>query len=106
MPKFGCELCGTMVEHRRRTPDDEYLACEVCWSEYSASYVPESRYGLCPDCGAPLENWGAASDGDGDIYDEIGCSQCEEIKEKWHATYCRCPECVPYAFDDEDDWGW
>lgn len=51
-------------------------------------------------------NWGAASRGDGDIYDEIGCDRCAEVKDEQHASYCRCADCNPLGFDidDEDDY--
>ena len=55
----------------------------------------EPLYGFCPGCGTPLHNWGAASHGDGDIYDEIGCDVCGEVVNEIHATYCRCAECTP-----------
>lgn len=59
-------------------------------------------YGLCPSCGTPLENWGAASQGDGDIFDEIGCPLCEEVIDEIHADYCQCADCQAwlYAFVD------
>lgn len=75
--ELHCELCGETVAHLQYTDDGAYFACEVCWSQYDAGSL-----GLCPDCGTPLENWGAASDGNGDIYDEIGCPLCEDVKEK------------------------
>jgi hypothetical protein len=53
----------------------------------------DKGYGFCSDCGTPLENWGAASHGDGDIFDEIGCPQCEETKREIHASYCMCEDC-------------
>lgn len=56
-------------------------------------------YGLCPDCGQPLFNWGAASRGDGDIFDEIGCDLCEEVIDEIHAEYCQCEDCHPLAFE-------
>jgi hypothetical protein len=47
----------------------------------------------CPNCGGKLDNHGAASRGDGDIFDELWCSnretQCGPVYE-WHATYCEC----------------
>jgi hypothetical protein len=53
----------------------------------------DQGYGFCSDCRTPLENWGAASHGDGDIFDEIGCPQCEETKREIHASYCMCGDC-------------
>lgn len=58
----------------------------------------DSPYGYCPDCGHPLSNWGAASHGDGDIFDEIGCDECEEVIEECHASYCTCNECASSIF--------
>jgi hypothetical protein len=66
--------------------------------EYDPTLDIDAPYGYCPDCGAPLQNWGAHSDGDGDIYDAIGCPECEEVKEKRHATYCHCQLCDPYGY--------
>ena len=40
---------------------------------------PDKGYGFCPNCGTPLDNWGASSRGDGSIYDEIGCDTCQEV---------------------------
>ena len=66
------------------------------------SYDPEDEIpeeyrdreeGFCPKCGYPLRNWGAASHGDGDIYDEIGCDRCSEIIKERHASYCECQNC-------------
>ena len=50
-------------------------------------------YGLCPDCGASLHNWGAVSHGDGDLVDEIGCDICEEVVYEIHSDYCQCVDC-------------
>lgn len=44
----------------------------------------------CPDCGAMLENMGAASRGDGDIFDTFHCVECRAEKYHVHASYCRC----------------
>ena len=38
--------------------------------------------GMCSECGSFLENWGAVSQGDGDLYDEIGCPNCQEARGK------------------------
>lgn len=65
--------------------------------------LKDMGYGFCPKCDYPLTNWGAASKGDGDIYDEIGCDRCEEIVEERHASYCSCPECEPYGINDSED---
>jgi hypothetical protein len=54
-----------------------------------------TEWGDCPDCGTPLQNWGAASDNTGAIFDEIGCPLCEEVRRQVHATYCKCPACAP-----------
>lgn len=55
--------------------------------------VDDAPYGYCPMCGTPLENWGAASHGDGDIFDEWGCPMCEEVIREIHASYCTCDDC-------------
>jgi hypothetical protein len=60
-------------------------------------------YGFCPKCQYPLTNWGAGSDGDGDIYDEIGCDRCEETIRKEHASYCTCSDCNPDAIELDAD---
>lgn len=46
----------------------------------------------CPECGGKLDNHGAESRGDGDIYDTLSCPECGPVYE-WHATYCRCQAC-------------
>ncbi len=59
----------------------------------------------CPNCGAPLHNYGAESHGDGDMYDLLVCEgypaeteywekgvPCGPVFE-WHASYCRCERC-------------
>lgn len=50
----------------------------------------------CPNCGGPLENHGAESHGDGDMYDLLVCCKgeppCGPVYE-WHASYCRCERC-------------
>ncbi len=50
--------------------------------------------GRCPDCETPLGNWGAESDGDGGIYDVLGCGECGLAQFQRHATYCLCAECA------------
>ena len=74
---------------------------------------PKARRVLpeCPNCGSQLSNHGAASRGDGDIYDELHCRECGPVYE-WHADYCECgcgggrlvnvydPEFIPNFEDD------
>lgn len=56
----------------------------------------DQGYGTCPECASYLENWGACSDGDGDLYDEIGCPYCQETRGKKY---------VPgYDPDGDDFW--
>lgn len=45
----------------------------------------------CPYCGdgKPLDNDGAESKGDGDMYDVLSCPEHGPIYHH-HATYCRC----------------
>jgi len=62
-----------------------------------ADDTTDRGHGFCPKCDYPLTSWGAASDGDGDIYDEIGCDRCEEVVRKEHASYCTCAECDPWG---------
>jgi hypothetical protein len=52
-------------------------------------------YGFCPVCGLALENFGAASHGDGDIFDEIDCPDewCDFDGYEIHADYCQCSDC-------------
>lgn len=56
--------------------DDEDLG----W--LSEPYQPEEDqgYGTCPECGTYLINGGAASEGDGDIGDELICPLCQEAR--------------------------
>lgn len=54
----------------------------------------DAIYGTCPQCGTTLQNWGAASHGDGDIFDEWGCPLCEEVIHEIHASYCTCQRCL------------
>lgn len=42
----------------------------------------DTGLGTCPECGSYLENWGAVSQGDGDMYDELGCPNCQEPRAK------------------------
>lgn len=67
------------------------------FEEATSGEEKDRGHGFCPKCDYPLTNWGAASDGDGDIYDEIGCDRCEEVVRKEHASYCTCPECDPWG---------
>lgn len=64
---------------------------------YEEEFLPEKTedegYGFCPKCGFALSNLGAASHGDGDIFDEIGCDFCQETIEERHASYCTCQQC-------------
>lgn len=59
----------------------------------------DQGYGTCPECNSYLENWGACSDGDGDLYDELGCPLCQEPRgranERWF-------DAEGDFFDDED----
>lgn len=79
------------------------------------SYNPEDEIreelrdrgeGYCPHCGYPLSIWGAASRGDGYIYNEIGCDRCEEVIDERHASYCKCPDCDPYGLDNDEEDSW
>lgn len=56
----------------------------------------DQGYGTCAECGSYLENWGACSDGDGDLYDEIGCPNCQETRWKKYAP--------GYDPDSDDFW--
>jgi hypothetical protein len=47
----------------------------------------------CQYCGTPLRCEGAASHGDGDIFDEYYCYLCQEIRLEIHASYCLCEDC-------------
>ncbi len=51
------------------------------------------RYTCCM-CGTTLDASGAASHGDGDIFDEYYCPSCETIRLEIHATYCECEDCL------------
>lgn len=61
----------------------------------------DTGWGTCPDCGAYLENWGAVSDGDGDIYDELGCPNCQEAVGQHNLHYY---DDHFNEFDDYDDY--
>ena len=58
----------------------------------------DQGYGTCPECGSALENWGAVSQGDGDLYDELGCPNCQEPMGKANLIWLD-------ADDVEDYWG-
>ncbi len=62
-----------------RPPGSTFTATKREWVE-----LPE-----CPNCGGQLDNAGAQSDGDGDIYDVLSCRECGPVFH-WHASYCRC----------------
>lgn len=67
-------------------------------------YEPvDNGYGTCPTCESFLENWGAESSGDADIYDVIGCSICEE--EIRHAN-TKWVDAKGNSFDSEDEYHW
>lgn len=57
--------------------DDAYYG-----NPYEPYSLEDDTWGTCPDCGSGLENWGAYSDGDGDLYDLIGCPNCQEEKDR------------------------
>lgn len=104
-----CNLCGTYasiseIEKIKEDNNDIAVKCPNCNAgpEYLINYPgnetqADRGHGFCPKCEYPLTSWGAASDGDGDIYDEIGCDRCEEVIRKEHASYCTCAECDPYG---------
>lgn len=51
-------------------------------------FIDEDQgYGTCPECGSALENWGAQSDGDGDLYDALGCPLCQEQRGRAHERW-------------------
>ncbi len=52
-----------------------------------------SPYGNCRLCGTPLTNAGAASHGDGDLFDEIRCDECNMLVAEFHTSYCACDDC-------------
>jgi hypothetical protein len=70
------------------------------------SYFMESDigHGRCPLCNSGLENCGAHSDGDGDLYDLIVCPCCGEYEgranERWFATDGSEHD----SFDDMNAW--
>lgn len=51
------------------------------------------RWGRCPDCLSVLALWAVNSRGHLDLYYELGCSHCQEIKFEQHAETCECHEC-------------
>lgn len=101
-----CRNCGCWSNLTEIAPEVEKgpINCPECGESIAVRFKAEAPdettdrgHGLCPKCDYPLTNWGAASDGDGDIYDEIGCDRCEEVIRKEHASYCTCLECDPYG---------
>lgn len=76
---FPCPECKPIIKREREAHVQSLIA----------------EYGTCPKCGEHMENDGAHSDGDGDIYDLISCSEpyCE-YSYKRHASYCTCPDCI------------
>jgi ribosomal protein L37E len=63
--------CSDLVRH--------FMGTKREWVE-----LPE-----CPNCGGKLENEGAESQGDGDMYDVLSCRECGPVYH-WHASYCEC----------------
>lgn len=60
--------------------------------------LDDDTWGTCHECGSGLENWGAVSDGDGDLYDELGCPLCQEPRGRANEIY------LGDVYDgDEDD---
>jgi len=59
------------------------------WDEMNEPYFlkEDHGYGTCPECGSYLYNAGAASDGDGDLYDELFCPLCQEPRGKAHEKW-------------------
>lgn len=109
-----CNLCSAYaniseIKKIKEDNNDIAVKCPNCNAgpEYLINYPANETqadrgHGFCPKCDYPLTNWGAASDGDGDIYDEIGCDRCEEVIRKEHASYCTCPECDPWGLKSEE----
>lgn len=97
-PGQFCGHCGELADDGITT---QITTCGVIRLDHEACELVDDTkdrgQGFCPKCDYPLTNWGAASDGDGDIYDEIGCDRCEEVIRKEHASYCTCPECDPWG---------
>lgn len=60
----------------------------------------DQGYGSCPECGSALENWGAVSNGDGDLYDEIGCPLCQEARGRANESWF---DGAGNKFDSEDE---
>jgi hypothetical protein len=100
-PRRNCPQCANEM-----VGGDNEVYCDDCLSVCSdydriLNYDEfddrdDALYGNCPTCGYPLSNWGAASDGDGDLYDEIGCDACQEVVRKIHAETCECVDCLAY----------
>lgn len=47
----------------------------------------DTGFGTCPVCGSYLEMWGAVSQGDGDMCDELGCPSCQEARDYINCVY-------------------
>lgn len=65
-------------------------------ADYDDLTAEDAPYGNCPNCGAPLENWDAASHGNGGW---LACPNCEEIVDEKHVSYCQCVDCQPWMQD-------
>lgn len=77
------------VDGRDYEPDDYYPDAREPY------YIKgDQGYGTCHECGSGLENWGACSDGDGDLYDELGCPNCQEQRGKANERW----------LDDDEAW--
>lgn len=94
----ACDCDGEDTWHDWPFNADCRHECELDYDDDVGPYydddAPDSEYGRCLHCGAAIQNFGAHSDGDGDLYDLIGCPDCGEVMEKVHASSCQCPECV------------
>lgn len=53
----------------------------------------------CPDCHTMLQNHGAESRGDGDMYDVWYCNDCHCVKYHAHAKYCQCNRCLSNGYE-------
>lgn len=81
-------------------PDDDFEFVE-----------DDQGYGFCDACGSALVNAGAASDGDGDLYDSIECPCCGEggyhANERWFDdegnSFDSFDEMNAYGHFDNDD---
>ena len=88
-----CPKCASSGEYLRMNEDREVRRCRVCQTEYECQidvddFPYPDDYGMedypeggrtCPHCGSTkTQNQGAASDGDGDLYDDWHCSSCGE----------------------------